>query len=58
MKTIKDFWYAITSPEYYRNFMNYKKRSLLFYVFLIMLFAGIFTMGVPMAKFMANGGFG
>ena len=58
MKTIKDFWYAVTSPEYYRNFMNYKKRSLLFYVFLIMLIAGIFTMGVPMAKFMASGGFG
>lgn len=58
MKTMKDFWYAITSPEYYRNFMNYKKRSLLFYVFLIMLFAGIFTMGIPVAQFVADGGFG
>lgn len=57
-KIIKDIWYALTSPESYRDFMNYKKRSLLVYVLVLVFSASLVSFGVPAAKFMANGGFG
>lgn len=58
MKTLKDIWYSLTSPESYRDFMNYKTRSLLFYVFVLVFASSIITMGIPAAQFMASGGFG
>lgn len=58
IKTIKDIWYAVTSPEKYRDFMNYKKRSLFLYVFVLVFAAGIVTIGLPAASFMADGGYG
>jgi len=58
MKTLKNIWYALTSPEAYRDFMNYKIRNLLFYVFVLVFASSIITMGVPAAQFMASGGFG
>ena len=58
IRSIKDIWYAITSPEHYRDFMNYKKRNLFLYVFILIFAAGIIIYGVPAAKFMAAGGFG
>ena len=58
IRTIKDIWYAITSPESYRDFMNYKKRNLLFYVLILVLASEIITLGIPAARFMADGGFG
>ncbi len=57
IRAIKDIWYAITSPEKYRDFMNYKKRNLLLYVLVLAAIAGIVIYGIPAAKFMANGGF-
>ena len=57
VKAIKDIWYALTSPESYRDFMNYKRRSILLYVFLLTFAASIAIYGVPAAEFMADGGF-
>ncbi len=56
IRTIKDIWYAVTSPEKYREFMNYKKRNLLLYVFVLVLLSQIITLGIPAAQFMAQGG--
>lgn len=56
-RTIKDIWYALTSPEKYRDFMNYKKRDLLLYVLVLILFSGIITIGIPASGFMTQGGF-
>ena len=56
-KTIKDVWYALTSPESYRDFMNYKRRTILLYVFVLTFAASIVIYGIPAAEFMANGGF-
>ena len=58
IRTMKDIWYAITSPESYRDFMNYRKRNIILYVFVLVFAAGIVTMGIPAARFMAAGGFG
>lgn len=58
IKTFKDIWYSLTSPESYRDFMNYKIRNLVFYVFVLVFAASIITMGIPAAQFMASGGFG
>lgn len=58
LRTMKDIWYAITSPENYRDFMNYSKRHFLAYVFVLVFAAGIVTLGIPAAQFMARGGFG
>ncbi len=58
MKTLKDIWYSLTSPEAYRDFMNYKIRNLLFYVFVLVFASSIITMGIPAVQFMASGGFG
>ena len=57
INAIKDIWYAISSPEKYRDFMNYKKRNLLLYVFVLVFAAGLVIMGVPAVQFMSNGGF-
>ena len=56
-KTLKDIWYALTSPEKYRDFMNYKKKNLLLYVFVLVLISGVFSIGIPAFRFMAAGGF-
>lgn len=56
-RAIKDIWYALTSPEKYRDFMNYKTRNLLLYVLVLVLFSGVFSMGIPAARFLADGGF-
>ena len=57
IKAIKDIWYAITSPESYRDFMNYKRRTIFLYVFVLTFVASIIIYGIPAAQFMANGGF-
>ena len=54
----KDIWYALTSPEKYREFMNYNKGKLLLYVLVLTLFSGVITVGIPAAQFLAAGGFG
>lgn len=56
INTIKDIWYAISSPEKYRDFMNYKKRNILLYVLVITVAASIVIFGIPAARFMADGG--
>ena len=56
IKTIRDIGYALTSPEKYRDFMNYKRRNLLLYVLILVLFSGIFSTSIPLAGFMADGG--
>ena len=58
IRSIKDIWYAVTSPESYRDFMDYKKRNFLVYVFVLVLIAGVITLGIPAAQFMARGGIG
>lgn len=58
ISTIKDILYAISSPEKYRDFMNYKKRKLFLYVFVLVFVAGVVIFGIPAAEFMADGGFG
>ncbi len=58
MKTLKNIWYALTSPEAYRDFMNYKTRNLLLHVFVLVFASSFITMGIPAAQFMASGGFG
>ena len=57
IRSMKDIWYAITSPESYRDFMNYKKRNFLSYVLILVLTAGIITLGIPAVQFIARGGF-
>ena len=56
-RTIKDIWYALTSPEKYREFMNYKKKNLLLYVLVLVFISGVFSIGVPAARFKASVGF-
>ena len=56
IKAIKNIWYAITSPESYRDFMNHKKKTLLMYVFVLTFSASVVIYGIPAAEFMANGG--
>lgn len=58
MKTLKNIWYSLTSPESYRDFMNYKTRNLLLHVFVLVFASSFITMGIPAAQFMASGGFG
>lgn len=57
IETLKDIGYAITSPEKYLDFINYRKRKLLLYVLILVLFSGTVTLGIPAAKFLADGGF-
>lgn len=57
IKLLKDVGYALTSPEKYRDFMNYKKRNILSYVLILVLFSGIVTFGIPAAEFITDGGF-
>ena len=57
VKSIKDIWYAITSPEKYRDFMNQKKGTLYLYVLVLTFLSGIVTMGIPAVQFLTAGGF-
>lgn len=57
IRVIKDIWYAVTSPEKYRDFMNYKRRTIVLYVLVLTLITGIINFGVPAVEFMSNGGF-
>lgn len=58
ISTLKDIVYAVTSPEKYRDFMNYKVRKLLLYVFVLVFLTGVIDFGIPAAEFMREGGFG
>ena len=57
INAIKDIGYALTSPECYRDFMNYKKRKVLLHVLILVVVAGIITMGKPVLEFVSYGGF-
>lgn len=57
-RIFKDIWYSLTSPEHYREFMNYRKRNLFLYVLVLVCISGILTLGIPAARFLADGGFG
>ena len=57
IRTIKDIWSAITSPEKYREFMNYKRGTIALYVFVLTLVTGIINFAAPAIDFMSNGGF-
>lgn len=57
MKLFKDFLYAITSPEKYRDFMNYRRKRLVLYVFVLVVLTQVILMGPMAVKFMASGGF-
>ncbi len=57
INTIKDIWYAITSPEKYRDFMNYNRKKLLLYVLVIVFVSDGITLGIPAARLMKSGGF-
>ena len=56
IRAVKDLWYALTSPEKYRDFMNYKKRYLMLYVLVLVLISGLCTSIIPGIRFMASGG--
>lgn len=56
IRTIKDIFYAITSPEKYRDFMNYRMRRLLLYVLILVFGTSIFSIWLPAAGFLAQGG--
>lgn len=58
INTIKDIFYAVTSPEKYRDFMNYKMRRLLLYVFVLVFASGIVNFAVPAVRFLSEGGLG
>ncbi len=57
MKFIKDLWYAISSPEKYRDFMTYKRKKVYGYVLVLILVAGIINFGIPGISFLASGGY-
>ena len=57
IKAIKDIWYAISSPEKYRDFMDYKRKTIAFYVLVLTLITSCINFGVPAAQFMSAGGF-
>ena len=57
MRSIKDIWYAVSSPEKYRDFMNYKRRTIATYVFVLSLITSGINFGIPAVEFMAAGGF-
>ena len=56
IRAVKDLWYALTSPEKYRDFMDYKKRYLMLYVLVLVLISGLCTSIIPGVRFMASGG--
>lgn len=56
-RAIKDIWYAITSPEKYRDFMDYKRRTIILYVLILSLITGFINFGIPALQFMAAGGY-
>lgn len=55
--TLKDIIYALTSPEKYRDFMEYKKRKRVIYVLLLVFLANAVISGIPAVQFLSNGGF-
>ena len=57
IKAIKDIWYAISSPEKYRDFMDYKRKTIAFYVLVLTLITSCINFGIPAAQFMSAGGF-
>lgn len=57
IKAVKDIWYALTSPEKYRDFMKYKNRNMFLHVFILVFAASIVVFGLPAAEFMSEGGF-
>lgn len=57
-RTLRDIWYAVTRPDAYREFMNYRKRNLIFHVLTLMLISCLLTMVLPAARFLSDGGFG
>ena len=57
MNTIRDIWYAISSPEKYRDFMDYKRKTIIGYVMLLTLVTGLINFGIPAVSFLASGGY-
>lgn len=57
IRAIKDIWYAISSPEKYRDFMNYKRKTIAFYVLVLTLITSCINFGIPAVQFVAAGGF-
>lgn len=57
MKLVKDFLYALTSPEKYRDFMNYRMKRLVLYVFTLTILSQVILIGPMAVRFMAYGGF-
>lgn len=57
-RTLRDLWYAVARPDAYREFMNYRKRNIIFHVLTLILISFLLTMALPAAKFMSTGGFG
>lgn len=54
---LKDIWYAVTSPEKYRDFMNCKRSNVLIHTLLLVLAGSILTLGFPILRFVADGGY-
>lgn len=57
MKLFKDFLYAIASPEKYRDFMDYRMKRLVLYVFMLVATSQLILIGPIAVRFMAAGGF-
>ena len=57
IRSIKDIWYAVSSPEKYRDFMNYKRKTIALYVFVLSLITSAINFGIPAMEFMSAGGF-
>ncbi|MBR5584362.1 MAG: DUF1189 family protein [Lachnospiraceae bacterium] len=57
MNFIKDIWYAISSPEKYRDFMTYKRKKVFGYVLILTLITGFINFGIPGISFVASGGY-
>lgn len=57
IRAIKDIWYAISSPEKYRDFMNYKRKTIALYVLVLTLITSCINFGIPAVQFVAAGGF-
>lgn len=55
-RTLRDIWYAVSRPDAYREFMNTRKRNLIFHVLTLTLISCLLTMVLPAAKFMSAGG--
>lgn len=56
-RTFRDLWYAVSRPDAYREFMNYRKRNIIGHVLLLIILSFVLTMLFPAASFIASGGF-